>query len=249
MLRAEVNGSMVWGDEVSKQDGPFLCPECSCDVIVKKGKVRIHHFSHLPEAECRYSNGETELHRKAKRDIYEALSSYRHVELVEVERRLRHVRADIYLESQGRRFAIEVQRSVLTTDDAEQRTEEYRSLGIHVLWLALVTQVPDSGDTYRPKQWERWLRDLYGGRVYYWAGHGDSIAPVEYMPDYSWVEQTDFGGGYWRRLKQSVVIAGHPHIPLRELRRCTRQKGAVPGALILREADAPWFPKNEPTFR
>ena len=47
----------------------YKCPKCNKDVIVRKGKVRIHHFAHLKsDSPCEYYNhqGESEIHKEAK---------------------------------------------------------------------------------------------------------------------------------------------------------------------------------------
>lgn len=42
---------------------PYLCPECKERLILRKGDVRAHHFSHRQDSEC---NPETRLHKSAK---------------------------------------------------------------------------------------------------------------------------------------------------------------------------------------
>src|SRR2546430_12963363 len=44
----------VLASSVSKVDGPFTCPMCMCEVLVKKGRVKIHHFAHIPPTICAY---------------------------------------------------------------------------------------------------------------------------------------------------------------------------------------------------
>ena len=35
---------MAW--EVTREDGPFFCPECDEEVILKKGSIVLPHFAH-----------------------------------------------------------------------------------------------------------------------------------------------------------------------------------------------------------
>ena len=37
---------LAW--ETEKSQGPFHCPECNGALILKKGRVREHHFAHEP---------------------------------------------------------------------------------------------------------------------------------------------------------------------------------------------------------
>jgi len=38
--------SVAWKTE--KSEGPFRCPGCAGEVILKKGKVKEHHYAHKP---------------------------------------------------------------------------------------------------------------------------------------------------------------------------------------------------------
>jgi uncharacterized protein YkuJ len=52
----------------NKQD-KYICPECNKDLILKKGDIRIHHFSHFKDDNpCNYYNKPTEsqIHKDAK---------------------------------------------------------------------------------------------------------------------------------------------------------------------------------------
>lgn len=42
---------------------PYLCPECREHLVLRKGDVRAHHFSHRGDSEC---NPESRLHKSAK---------------------------------------------------------------------------------------------------------------------------------------------------------------------------------------
>lgn len=36
----------VYAENVSKSDGPFYCPVCLCDAIVRKCSEKVDHFAH-----------------------------------------------------------------------------------------------------------------------------------------------------------------------------------------------------------
>ena len=42
----------AWDQE--KSDGPFYCPVCVEETILKKGTMKVHHFAHKPPIRCEY---------------------------------------------------------------------------------------------------------------------------------------------------------------------------------------------------
>ena len=56
-------------DVCSGKECDCICPSCGEQLIAKKGKIKIHHFSHTALKECEYGY-ETTLHLLAK-DIIE----------------------------------------------------------------------------------------------------------------------------------------------------------------------------------
>jgi competence protein CoiA len=151
-----------------KTDGPFSCPLCIEETILKKGIMKVHHFAHKPPITCEYGSGETERHRECKLAICEGLRRQRRFREVEIERRLGTVRPDVSGFMGEIPFAIEVQISALTMDQIVYRTSEYAKQGIYVLWLAL-HQAALEEKRYSPRAWERWVHAAYFGRVYYWV--------------------------------------------------------------------------------
>ncbi len=114
MLSAnDQQGDLVIAWEVTKTQGPFFCPECQEQVIVKKGSYKIHHFAHQPSSDCTYGTGESEEHRQAKYHIYEALRHHPDVTKLAIERPLK-VSWSRFLFSQ-----IIVQKRLRTCLDAE----------------------------------------------------------------------------------------------------------------------------------
>jgi competence protein CoiA len=157
-----------------KSDGPFSCPNCVDETILKKGTMKVHHFAHKPPITCEYGRGETEQHRECKLTIYEGLRSHPRFSEVQIERSLGTVRPDVSGHMNAIPFAIEVQISALTMDQIIYRTSEYAKKGIHVLWLPLY-QATLEEKRYSPRGWERWVHAAYFGRVYYWARDLDVI--------------------------------------------------------------------------
>lgn len=207
-LTANDNQKVI-ASKVLKADGPFICPECATEMILRKGMLKTHHFAHKPPMDCVYGVGESEEHRRCKIEIYESLVGKDGL-TCELEKKVGNVRPDIYVESKksGKAYAIEVQLSNLPLARIIERTREYYRLGIYVLWLPRLSE-KHSMPRYSPSIWEKWLHATYFGRVYYWS-KGLQIVPVHFDPykievDYSeWYEDGDLVsvGGYERYSKR-----------------------------------------------
>lgn len=203
------NQSKIIASAASKPDGPFVCPQCADEVILRKGMIKIPHFAHKPLANCEFGTGESEAHRQCKTEIYDALLDLDYLKC-EIEKPLGKVRPDIYVESKqsGKKYAIEVQLSSLSLERIIARTLEYYRLGIYVLWLPQLSYSLWR-PRYSPSAWEKWLHSLYFGKVYYWDG-GRSILPVHFDKHMLYVESSEWhengqpqsAGGYERHSKR-----------------------------------------------
>jgi competence protein CoiA len=171
---------MAW--EAAREDGPFFCPECEEEVILKKGSIVIHHFAHYPEASCSYGTGESEQHRQAKYKIYEALRVHPSVSDLKVERYLKDVRPDVSFLWQGKwKVAIEMQISAISPSEIKRRTRSYTAKKIWVLWITPYHSNISGLTPYNTSVWERYLHALYFGKIYYWL-NGASLLPVHFEP-------------------------------------------------------------------
>ena len=133
MLAAKNLGGYVLASQVTKEYGPFVCPMCEGGVVVKKGRINIHHFAHIPPSTCVYGQGETGAHRNAKQEIYDALLAHEDVTKLQLERPLGDVRPDISFYLRNVPIAIEVQISTLSMDIIDKRTKAYARM----VWLAM----------------------------------------------------------------------------------------------------------------
>jgi len=190
---------LAWKTE--KNEGPFKCPECNRPTILKKGKVKEHHFAHVPPFSCHYGSGESQVHYKCKREIYEALLKNNRCVSCEIEKRLNGVRPDVFASISGAPIAIEVQKSDISTDEIVRRTSIYKNLGIFVLWLIPAKQPKllwrDEDDIHvcRPKEWEKYLHSMYLGRVYYW--HSDLlVTPYHFEKYQTYVDSREWYDSY-----------------------------------------------------
>lgn len=121
--------------QTEKNEEPFFCPKCSEDLILKKGKIREHHFAHHPPCYCDYGKGESQIHYKCKRELFEILSANKHCSFCEMEKPLGGVRPDVFAVIGSQKVAIEVQKSDISTQTICHRMAIYNRLGIYVLWL------------------------------------------------------------------------------------------------------------------
>lgn len=216
--------------ETEKKSQTFTCPECSGIVILKKGKIKEHHFAHKPPFNCTYGVGESQLHLKVKREIYTELKNHPECSKCELERRLDGVYPDISLYIGNTPVVIEVQKSVIDIDLIMSRTRQYYKLGCYILWVLptnqpkpfnhLIRKLNEDGSlsekemiVARPKQWEKYLHTLYYGRLYYWQ-EGAVLTPYhfekveQYVKEsgYEWYnengeEESEYWKGYPKTLK------------------------------------------------
>ena len=120
----------------------IFCPFCNSLVTLHAGRVRAHHFAHLPGAVCRVPNPEpeTEEHLNGKLFLAEYIRAKVPMGRVTVEAWFPETkqRADILLETDepGReRTVIEFQCANLRADEWRRRRNLYREAGIKDLWF------------------------------------------------------------------------------------------------------------------
>lgn len=214
--------NLAWLTE--KSQGPFFCPECKSEVILKKGRMREDHFAHKPPVYCIYGKGETQLHLKVKREIYVALVTHPNCSKCEIERRLNGVRPDISLYINEKPVAIEVQNSTIDIDEISRRTFRYAQLGIYLLWVVPVsapkTQYREKEGVfvYRIKEWEKYLHTMYYERLYFWQEQA-LVTPYHFSEFRIWVEESQwydeygddqYAGGYPRSAKSLKLPVPYP---------------------------------------
>ncbi len=172
-------GKAIIASEVVREDGPFFCPSCRGQVILKQGHVVVDHFAHLPESNCAYGTGESLEHLQAKMAIYTALKMHPEVTSLMVERRFGSRRADVSFLFRGHKVSIEVQYNHAPWEEIAQRTRGYTSNRIHVLWLLPYHDDLLNGEKYAPHDLAKYLHELYRGKVYHWV-KGLTVLPVHY---------------------------------------------------------------------
>jgi len=264
MLSAyNTNGRQVIARDVTKVDGPFRCPECGSEVRIKKGVCKVHHFAHVPPFNCTFGVGESEEHRAAKQEVYDALLPAPEVSRLMIERLIRlskdKVRLDVSCCVRNKHLlTTELQYSRESPDEIARRTSLYTVMKIHVLWLLPYPEDLTEGEIYTTKQMERYMHTMYFGTVYYWRG-ADIVQPVHFRT-YSlgkvyrrwydndkeqWVE--GFIEQYPRN--HSKIPEFHPVLRIIDLKPFTRKAGqfgpyALPAARLW-GLDKQWFSSKE----
>lgn len=208
-----------------KNEDPFFCKGCMEEVVLRKGSIRAHHFAHRSPVTCQYGRGETELHYRAKKEIYESLIRNENCTYCELEKKINNVITDIYAVINGCEVAIEIQKSNLTVNDVAERTIERYNNRLSVLWIIpslekLKIFRDDYKEVARVPKWMEFLHALSFGRLYVWSENGASVIPihlekvlrhVHYDEVYNSYGEYMTVGGYNKRLKDRKEIVKYPH--------------------------------------
>jgi competence protein CoiA len=183
------------------------------------GKNKVSHFAHANPIACKFTEGESDMHRRCKLEIYLALLKAPGVRNVALEQAMDEVRPDVYAEINGVTVAIEVQISSLSLDTILRRTIDYYRKGISVLWLLPWTPKLDA-PRYTPKIWEKWIHTAYYGRVYYWV-EGLKVVSYRFDPHHRSIPKSTWysedgkkmkAGGYSVRSKRHrTAVRGSTH--------------------------------------
>lgn len=225
MLVAECEGWRVCADNANREDN-YICPGCKGKVVLRKGDVRIAHFAHLQKTNCDWGGNQSEEHLKTKKAFYkffrERQSAYSWVycEGVEMEYPIAGTDrvADVYARIRDKQQAIvvEIQKTPISRSEIVARTMSYFSKDIAVLWVIPAT-VADLQkkckdglfSMYSPSDYERWIHGYNRGRIYFYDYERDLILEARFLPVERYVEETQWGGGYWtfyKRYKNLRII-------------------------------------------
>jgi competence CoiA-like predicted nuclease len=205
---------LVLADQVTKEDGPFYCPECYSDAIVRKCIEKDDHFAHKANLSSLFSSGETQLHKDCKNEIVESLKKQYPNGNWEVERTIKANKSknhnEVIPDISGRinniPIVIEVQRSFLSLEKIKKRSEEYRKRNIAILWIVPIKQDLPT-DNFRPRLFEKFLHDMYFGKVYYWLkGNGSKVIPIHYDTGERYIPVTTF---YDIEIQEEVSFGGY----------------------------------------
>ncbi|MBC2734076.1 MAG: hypothetical protein HF981_06935 [Desulfobacteraceae bacterium] len=184
----KVTNRKHFAESATKSDGPFYCPLCYSDAIIRKCVDKIDHFAHTARLSPIIKATEGHLHKECKEEICSELSKMFPEGKWDVERVIpeRHYQdlpklvPDISGRINDQRLAIEIQASSLSIKKIIRRIEGYSKRNIPILWIVPLSE-PLGNKTFRPRLFERYLHSIYFGRTYYWSpGQGTTLTPVHY---------------------------------------------------------------------
>ncbi len=236
-------------------------------VVLKKGRLRVHHFAHKPPTDCHLATGETPAHLAAKEAFRRHFVARGYATDVEVPLTggAAHLRADVLTRPRpGLTAAVELQHTVIEPDEVAARTRAYLALGIAVASIPLLRparlDAHPAGDglvveRYAARPFARWLHGLGLGELWYfdpaaavlWQGRLDA-AFIE-VKESEWHDPqlgTVYGGACarhsrrWRRLSLTGPYR-LDEVTFRPVRRRPVRLGprAWPGGVIIRIEPAP----------
>lgn len=214
IARRAVNNKSINAVQATKVDGPFYCPKCHSDAIVRKCNIKDDHFAHKANLSLLFGNGESQLHKDCKAEILKDLQEQfpngnwameRPINGNQ-EKGLSDVVPDLSGRIDGKAVVIEVQRSFLNLKTILKRTEEYRKRGVAILWIVpLKEDLPEKN--FRPRLFEKFLHSMYYGRIYYWQkGFRARVLPVHYKICYRYIEVSSW---FDTDLQEEMVVGGY----------------------------------------
>lgn len=165
----------------------FTCCHCGKPAKLRLGENRRPHFSHQKKHSCSYDvGGETEAHYNAKIQIYEELKLMGLIPHIEKKFNTDGVYciADVYFETpEGNKVAIEVQRSVIATEKLKARFDNYKTLGVHVLWVGLAQDLHHqfrSGIHHlKVNKMQQCMAENFDGKLYLWSAAHRGLVVVK----------------------------------------------------------------------
>lgn len=114
----------------------YWCPACQSRVQLRRGKLKVAHFAHLPGADCNVSEGETAEHLTGKQQLWHWLRLCGYQPQLEVYLPAIKQRPDLlFRDQQQRLIAVEFQCSPLSIERLQERNQGYLQLGIYPWWL------------------------------------------------------------------------------------------------------------------
>lgn len=188
MLMALLDGVHVLARD-SEKGSTYLCPDCNCEVTLKKGRKVTHYFAHKPPVTCSLAKGETVAHLESKLAFYDHFKSLGLSAEVEYPLSFNDIRsrADVYVKTtNGMPAALEIQHTNISLDEIERRTQNYSKLGVAVGWIPLLdldkheVDVESSSkgwviNKYSPKPYEIWIHGFNFGKVWYYEPKENTI--------------------------------------------------------------------------
>lgn len=105
-----------------------FCPVCGGDVVLKLGKVRVHHCAHPPESNCAATQPETIIHLNTKLYIYRQLQQTTKLTVIKECTDGRHITptTQLFLLDRAPRLSCQKNRKHIWLQDWDRVEVEYR---------------------------------------------------------------------------------------------------------------------------
>jgi competence protein CoiA len=223
MLVAEKDSVRIEALDAEKGNA-YRCPKCGEEVVLKKGRIVVHHFAHKTGGDCSWAVGETREHMTAKRLLANGMR--RRGLTAEIEKVVISIdgdrRADVLITcSSGKSAAVEIQHTPIAYQEIERRTSAYIQAKIPVAWLAILTAdmkaemiKTSKGHVVRkfsPRPFHKWVHAYYFKNLWFidpdsgdlWVG--ELSAHLIEVPSSHWYGEGGeelSAGGYSRRSKR-----------------------------------------------
>lgn len=189
----------VYAENVTKTDGPFYCPVCLSEAIVRKCSEKIDHFAHHAKQSPILRKKDKELHNKCRLQLLNYLivsfpqgnwAAEREIPAKTSEQK--NIIPDISGRIGDLAVAIEVQVSTYTLNRIYEKLVEYNKRKTKIAVLYVIPLREDIGnEPFRPRLFEKYLHSLYFGRVYYWLENSSPmLSPVHFSPAKRWIESS-----------------------------------------------------------
>jgi competence protein CoiA len=198
--KRKIDNSVVFADYVKKENGPFYCPECLSEAIVRLCSEKKNHFAHKSRQSPIILSKDQKLHNQCRDEICVELKNVFPDGKWETERTIpvnknkgtKERIPDISGRINGKPIAIEIQFSAYTINRIYDKTVDYAKLGIAVLWIVPLRE--DLGnEPFRPRLFEKYLHSLYFGKLFYYTvGSKTKLNSVHFSPAKRWIKENEW---------------------------------------------------------
>ena len=265
------SNTIISADDANKSDGPFYCPVCLSEAIVRKCSEKADHFAHNARQSPVVKMKDKSLHNKCRDQILEFLKTNFPAGNWQAERAIpentekgfKKVIPDISGRINEIPVAVEVQLSPYTIKRIFDKLIEYQKRKVAVLYI--IPLYEELGDEpFRPRLYEKYLHSIYYGRIYYWTPNtGIMLAPVHFSPAKRWIEATNWfdsdlkeersEGGFWLTYRtvrkpnygQAINLATNFEKEIRKGFEPVNVKKAIPECTIYKDNLKRWWDKDE----
>tara|TARA_Y100000310_G_scaffold335388_1_gene417310 strand:+ start:1239 stop:1970 length:732 start_codon:yes stop_codon:yes gene_type:complete len=174
----------------------ILCPNCDSNFIFVDAELKIKHFRHEAYEGCE-SEPETEEHLNYKKRMFDILKKDKINTDVQLEYKIGNQIADVYCKHGNLIYVIECQCSIISLEEVKRRTQGWKEKNVYLLWIWGVKYFGlDTKTNYFNVS--SVIRNKYS---FYTMNPLTVIEKVNISSADRWIEETDFGGGYYKYYK------------------------------------------------